>query len=60
MKELAQKGGVPTPKLAIVPDQTPNAFVFGRTAGSSTLAMHEGLLRQLNKDEVKAVLGHEL
>ena len=60
VKELAQKGGVPTPKLAIVPDQTPNAFVFGRTAGSSTLAMHEGLLRQLNKDEVKAVLGHEL
>lgn len=60
VKELAQKGEVPMPKLAVVPDQTPNAFVFGRSANSTTLAVHEGLLRQLNKDEVKAVMGHEL
>lgn len=60
VKELAQKSGIPTPKLAIVPDGTPNAFIFGRTAGDATLAVHEGLLRRLNKDEVKAVIGHEL
>lgn len=60
VKELAQKGGIPIPKLAMGPDQTPNAFVFGRTANSSTLAVHEGLLRQLNKDEIKALVGHEL
>lgn len=60
VQELAQKGDVPIPRLAVVPDQTPNAFVFGRSANSSTLAVHEGLLRQLNKDEVKAVIGHEL
>jgi heat shock protein HtpX len=60
VRELAQKGDVTMPKLAIVPDQTPNAFVFGRSASSSTLAVHEGLLRQLNKDEIKAVIGHEL
>ncbi len=59
-KELAGKSGIPTPKLAIVPDKTPNAFVFGRTASSATLAVHEGLLQNLNEDEVKAVIGHEL
>lgn len=60
VKELADKSGTPMPKLAIVPENTPNAFVFGRTAGSATLAVHEGLLTSLNKDEVKGVIGHEL
>jgi heat shock protein HtpX len=60
VKKFADKSGLPMPKLAIVPDETPNAFVFGRTASSATLALHEGLLRQLNKDEVEGVIGHEL
>ena len=60
VKGLADKSGIPTPKLAIVPDKTPNAFVFGRTASDATLAVHEGLLKNLNKDEVKGVIGHEL
>jgi len=60
VKELVDKTGMPMPKLAIVPDKTPNAFVFGRTAADSTLAVHEGLLAQLNEEEVKGVIGHEL
>jgi len=60
VKELADKSGIPMPRLAIVPDDTPNAFVFGRTAKSATLAVHEGLLKKLNKDEVRGVIGHEL
>lgn len=60
VKELAQKSGIPMPKLAIVPDDTPNAFVFGRTTSDATLAVHEGLLTQLNQEEVRGVLGHEL
>lgn len=60
VKELADKSGVPMPRLAIVPENTPNAFVFGRTANSATLAVHEGLLKNLNQDEVKGVIGHEL
>ena len=59
-KELSQKSGIPTPRLAIVPNSTPNAFVFGRTSKDATLAVHEGLLQQLNQDEVKGVIGHEL
>lgn len=60
VKELADKSNIPPPRLAIVPDNTPNAFVFGRTIHSATLAVHEGLLRNLNEDEVKGVIGHEL
>lgn len=60
VKELTDKSSLPMPKLAIVPDKTPNAFVFGRTASGATLAVHEGLLRNLNEDEVKGVIGHEI
>lgn len=59
-QEMAQKSGIPTPKLAVVPDPTPNAFVFGRTTQGATLAVHEGLLKQLNKEEIRGVIGHEL
>ncbi|MEA2089475.1 MAG: M48 family metalloprotease [Thermoproteota archaeon] len=60
VKELAQKSDLPTPRLAVVPDSTPNAFVFGRTAKGATLAVHKGLLTSLNKEEIRGVIGHEL
>ncbi len=60
VKEIADKSGLPMPRLAIVPNSTPNAFTFGRSTSSATLAVHEGLLRQLNEDEVKGVIAHEL
>jgi heat shock protein HtpX len=60
VKDLAAKSGIPMPKLATVPNQTPNAFTFGRTSSSAVLAVHEGLLRDLNEDEVKGVIAHEL
>ena len=60
VKELAEKSGVPMPKMATVPNNTPNAFVFGRSASSATLAVHDGLLRSLNQDEIRGVIAHEL
>src|SRR4030042_1465994 len=60
VKELAEKSGVPMPKVATVPNNTPNAFVFGRSASSATLAVHDGLLRSLNQDEIRGVIAHEL
>jgi len=60
VNELAQKSGISKPRLAVVPDSSPNAFVFGRTSRDATLAVHEGLLKSLNQDEVKGVIGHEL
>ena len=60
VKELADKGGIPMPKLAIVPNKTPNAFTYGRTTSSATLAVHEGLLQKLNENEIKGEVAHEL
>ncbi|UCE74427.1 MAG: M48 family metalloprotease, partial [Methanomassiliicoccales archaeon] len=58
--DLCQKSNIPMPKLAVVEDPTPNAFVFGRTLKSATLAVHTGLLMRLNNDEIEAVIGHEI
>jgi heat shock protein HtpX len=60
VKELANQANVPMPALAVSKNPAPNAFVFGRTRRSSTLAVHTGLLETLNKDEIKAVLAHEI
>ncbi len=60
VKELANKSGVPVPRIAISESREPNAFVFGRTRKSSTLVVHQGLLDILNKDEIHAVIAHEI
>jgi len=60
VRDLAQRSEIPMPKLAVVPNATPNAFVFGRTRGDATLAVHEGLLQNLNQGEIRGVIGHEL
>ena len=60
VKDLAAKSGISMPRLAIVPNPTPNAFTYGRTSSSAVLAVHEGLLRNLNEDEVRGVISHEL
>ena len=60
VKELAEKNNMPMPRLAIVANSTPNAFTFGRTTKSATLAVHEGLLQQLNQGEIRGVIAHEL
>ena len=60
VKDLAQKSGLPMPKVATVPNPTPNAFTFGRSQNSATLAVHDGLLNNLNEDEVRGVIAHEL
>src|SRR2546426_10628686 len=57
---MASTSGIPMPRLAISPDPTPNAFVFGRTQKSATLAFHQGLLQRLNEDEIEGVIAHEL
>lgn len=58
--KLAGEAGIPMPKLGMVNDTTPNAFVFGITQGGSTLSVHRGLLEQLNDKEIEAVLAHEI
>jgi heat shock protein HtpX len=58
--ELAKRAAIPMPKVAIVPDQTPNAFATGRNPKRGVVAVTEGLLHMLEPDEVKAVIAHEI
>ena len=58
--ELATQAGVPVPRIWASADDSPNAFVFGRTLASAELVVTEGLLERLNADEVRAVVGHEI
>lgn len=60
VEKLAGQAGIAVPKLLIVENPSPNAFAFGRTQGSSYVAVHSGLLQVLEKDEVEAVLAHEI
>jgi len=59
--DLVKKAGLPKkPRLYIVYDGTPNAFAFGWGKNHALLAIHSGLLEMLNKEEIKAVVGHEV
>lgn len=60
VKNLALKAGLPMPKVYIVPGETPNAFATGRNQDHAVVAVTEGILRILNKEELEGVLGHEL
>src|SRR6266571_1954038 len=60
VSQMASTSGIPMPRLAVSPDPTPNAFVFGRTQKSATLAVHQGLLQRLDEDEIEGVIAHEL
>ena len=60
VRELCRKHRVPMPKLAIARMGAPNAFVFGRTPRGATLVVTQGLLNTLSRDEVRAVVGHEV
>ena len=58
--ELAEKAHVPKPKVGISQLTIPNAFAFGRTQGDGRVCVTQGILNLLSKDELKAVLGHEM
>lgn len=60
VKNLAMKANLPTPKVYLIPGDTPNAFATGRNERHAVVAVTEGLLRLLNREELEGVIGHEL
>ncbi len=60
VESLSQKLGVGTPKVMIADIPIPNAFAYGSPISGSRVAVTTGLLRELQGEEVEAVLGHEL
>ena len=60
VQNVATLSGLPMPRLAIVPSQTPNAFATGRDAEHAVVAVTQGNLDILNDNELEAVIGHEM
>ena len=60
VKDLAMKASLPMPRVYIVPGDTPNAFATGRDERHAVVAVTEGILRILNRDELEGVIAHEL
>jgi len=58
--ELAEQAHIPKPRVGISQLNIPNAFAFGRTRRDGRICVTRGILRLLSKDELKAVLGHEI
>lgn len=58
--ELAEKAGVPKPRIGISPLPVPNAFAFGRWRSDGRVCVTEQIMRLLSRDELRAVLGHEI
>ncbi len=60
VRDLAMRANLPMPRVYIIPGETPNAFATGRNESHAVVAVTEGLLRILNRDELEGVLSHEL
>ena len=58
--ELARRADLPMPKLYLLPTEQPNAFATGRNPENAAVAVTQGLVRALSRDEIAGVIAHEL
>ncbi len=58
--DLSQRAGLPKPRVYIIPQETPNAFATGRNPSHAAVAVTEGILKLLTREELEGVLAHEL
>jgi heat shock protein HtpX len=60
VEEMSIASGVPRPRIFLIRDADPNAFATGREPRTAAIAVTEGLLRICDRDELQAVIGHEM
>jgi len=60
VRELADRAGLPMPRVCIIPSDTPNAFATGRNPSHAAVAATSGILRILSREELAGVMAHEL
>jgi heat shock protein HtpX len=60
VRELAARGGLPQPRVFVIDQAQPNAFATGRDPQHAAVAATQGLLRMLDRREIRGVMGHEL
>ncbi len=58
--QLAESANLPKPRVGISQLSIPNAFAFGRTRRDGRICVTQGIMKILSKDELRAVLGHEM
>lgn len=58
--DLARRADLPMPKVYLLPTEQPNAFATGRNPDNAAVAVTQGLMRALNRDELAGVIAHEL
>lgn len=57
---LAGRAGIPVPRIYIIPEDSPNAFATGRNPENAVVAVTEGLLKLMDRDEIMGVIAHEM
>jgi heat shock protein HtpX len=60
VEEMAIASGLPRPRIFVVPDTDPNAFATGIEPGKACVAVTQGLLQRLDRDELQGVIAHEM
>ena len=60
IEELATRARIPVPRLYLIPSEQPNAFATGRNPKTSAVAVTEGLLALMPRQQVRGVVAHEL
>jgi heat shock protein HtpX len=60
VQEVAQRAGLPMPRVYTIPQESPNAFATGRNPEHAAVAVTQGLLKLMNRDEIMGVLSHEM
>jgi heat shock protein HtpX len=60
VQTLARQAGLPMPKVYIIPQEAPNAFATGRNPDHAVVAVTQGLLKLMDRQEIMGVLAHEL
>ena len=60
VQELCRRANLPMPKVYVIPQDAPNAFATGRNPEHAAVAVTQGLLKLLNREEAMGVLAHEL
>lgn len=60
VRELSQKAGIRMPEVGVFPSQVSNAFATGWNRNAALVAVSEGMLQRFSREEIRAVLGHEI
>ena len=59
-EQLVRRAGLPMPRLYLIPQPAPNAFATGRNPAHAVVAVTEGLVRLMDREEIAGVIAHEL